>query len=128
VLKEKEFRTQLKDFDFANFKDKFINLFCSTDAILPSWAFMLVASYLQPYAKFVVQGSKNDLLKSYYQQKIQLLDFSIYNDQPVIIKGCSKKQIPEEVYVLSINKMMLYAKSIMFGEACSAVPIFKRKK
>ena len=99
----------------------------TTDAILPSWAFMLVSSYVQPLAKMVVQGSADQLILTYYQQLIDKLDFSVYDNQPVIIKGCSKKPIPEEGYVMATQKMMNHARSIMFGEACSAVPIFKRK-
>ena len=89
---------------------------------------MLVSSYVQPYAKLVVQGDLHQLDFVYYNEVINQLDFSIYQDKPVIIKGCSKKPIPEEGYVMATQKMMKYARSIMFGEACSAVPIFKQKK
>lgn len=128
ILKEKEFRTALKDFDFSIYNNKLVALTCSTDAILPSWAFMLVTVYVQPFAQMINQGTTNDLYIAYYQQFINTIDFSIYQDQPVIIKGCSKKAIPEEAYVMATQKMMQYARSIMFGEACSAVPIYKRKK
>ncbi|WKW45939.1 DUF2480 family protein [Myroides sp. JBRI-B21084] len=128
ILKEKEFRAALQNFDFSIYNNKLIALTCTTDAILPSWAFMLVTVYVQPYAQMVNQGSVNDLYIAYYQQLINTIDFSIYQDQPVIIKGCSKKAIPEEAYVMATKKMMLYARSVMFGEACSAVPIYKRKK
>lgn len=128
ILKEKEFREVLKNFDFSVYQNKYVALNCTTDAILPSWAFMLVSSYIQPYAKMVVQGSLHELIVAYYQMLVQQTDFSVYQDQPVIIKGCSKKPIPEEAYVMATQKMMNYARSIMFGEACSAVPIFKRKK
>lgn len=128
VLKEKEFRAALKDVDFSVYQNKLVALTCSTDAILPSWAFMLVSSYLQPVAKQVNQGSLTDLYIAFYQELINTTDFSVYQDQPVIIKGCSKKAIPEEAYVMATQKMMQYARSIMFGEACSAVPIYKRKK
>lgn|SRR5690554_254839 len=128
ILKEKEFRTAIKNFDFSIFQNKFVALNCATDAILPSWAFMLVASYVQPFAKMVVQGSTHNLLVAYYHTVIEKADFKIYHEQPVIIKGCAKKAIPEEAYVMATQKMMHYARSIMFGEACSAVPIYKRKK
>lgn len=127
ILKEKEFREALKAYDFQIFKDKLVALNCSTDAILPSWAFMLVSSYLQPIAKKVVQGSLHQLDLAFYEETIQSLDFSLYENKPVIVKGCSKKPIPEEAYVMATQKMMHYARSVMFGEACSAVPIFKRK-
>lgn len=127
ILKEKEFREALKNFDFQQYQDKLVALTCSTDAILPSWAFMLVSSYLQPYAVKVFQGSIHQLDLAFYEELILKLDFSIYENKPVIIKGCSKKPIPEEAYVMATQKMMNYARSIMFGEACSAVPIFKKK-
>jgi len=127
ILKEKEFREALKNFDFEIYKNKLVALTCSTDAILPSWAFMLVSAYLQPIAIKVVQGTIHQLDLAYYEELIDKLDFSSYENKPVIIKGCSKKPIPEEAYVMATQKMMLFAKSIMFGEACSAVPIFKKK-
>lgn len=128
ILKEKEFRTAIKDFDFSIYQNKFVALNCATDAILPSWAFMLVASHIQPFAKMVVQGSTHNLMVAYYQIVVEKTDFTVYQDQPVIIKGCAKKAIPEEAYVMATQRMMHYARSIMFGEACSAVPIYKRKK
>ncbi len=127
VLREKEFRSILKDLDWSVYKDAFVGLYCSTDAILPQWAYMLVTSYLHGVSKEVFLGNKQELEKFIYQQIIDSLDFSSYQDLPVIIKGCSKLPIPEEAYVLATNKMCLYARSVMFGEACSAVPIFKRK-
>lgn len=128
ILKEKDFRTVLQEKDWSVYQDQLVGIICATDAILPSWAFMLVASYVQPFAKLVVQGDLNQLDLVYYQKVINDLDFTSYQDKPVIIKGCSKKPIPEEGYVMATQKMMNYARSIMFGEACSAVPIFKRKK
>lgn len=128
ILKEKEFRQSLLNENWEQYKGAFIALECSTDAILPSWAFMLVGSYLQPFSQLVVQGTLEDLKMAYYQEKLQNLDFNIYKDEPVIIKGCSKKPIPDKAYVLAIQKIIPFAKSVMFGEACSAVPIFKRKK
>jgi len=128
LLKEKDFREQLKNHDWTQYENKLVALNCSTDAILPAWTFMLVSSYLQPYASLVVQGTIDQLFLAYFQEVIEKTDFSIYNNKPTIIKGCSKKAIPEEAYVMATQKMMLHARSIMFGEACSAVPIFKKKK
>jgi hypothetical protein len=90
--------------------------------------FALVSVYLQPYALKVVSGNKNDLLLNLYQEKLNQIDFSIYEKKPVILKGCSNKPVPQEAYVLAIQKIMPYAKSVMFGEACSAVPLFKSVK
>jgi hypothetical protein len=126
VLREKDFREALKQVDWSVYKDAFVGLYCSTDAILPGWAYMLLTSYLQPVVKRVFLGDKDHLEKSIYQELLLTLDYSSYIDLPVIIKGCSKKEIPEEAYVLATQQMMNYARSIMFGEACSAVPIFKK--
>lgn len=127
VLKEKEFRAALKDFDWSVYKDAYVALSCSTDAILPSWAFMLVSSYLEPFAVKVFLGDLEHLESSIYQDLLNELDYSEYENLLVIIKGCAKKPIPDEAYILATRKLMPYARSIMFGEACSAVPIFKRK-
>jgi len=127
LLKEKEFRADLKAFNWDIYQNKYVALTCTTDAILPAWAFMLASTYLQKNAKMVVQGNLNQLKIAIYQDIIAKIDFSVYQDKPVIIKGCSKKPIPEEAYVLAIQPMMKYARSIMFGEACSAVPMYKRK-
>lgn len=127
VLKEKDFRSALKDFNWEVYKDSFVALHCSTDAILPSWAFMLVSSYLEPFALKVFLGDLDHLESSIYQDVLSQIDYTQYEGLPVIIKGCAKKPIPDEAYVLATNKLMPYARSIMFGEACSAVPIFKKK-
>lgn len=128
VLREKDFRNKLISIDWEAYTGQLVALYCSTDAIIPSWAMMLVASYLQPYAKKIVQGNKQELLLFYYQEIINEIDFSVYTNKPTIIKGCAKKPIPEQCYVMSLEKMQKYARSIMFGEACSAVPIYKRKQ
>ena len=128
ILKEKEFRESLKNYDWSQYKDTYVSIYCSTDAILPAWTFALVSVYLQPHALKIVSGNKNDLLLSLYQEKLTQIDFSIYDKKPVILKGCSNKPVPQEAYVLAIQKIMPYAKSVMFGEACSAVPLFKSNK
>ena len=128
MLKEKEFRESLKNYDWPQYKDTLVFIYCKTDAILPAWTFALVSVYLQPFALKVVSGNKNDLLLNIYQEKLNQIDFSIYDKKPVILKGCSNKPVPQEAYVLAIQKLIPYAKSIMFGEACSAVPLFKAIK
>ena len=127
VLREKEFRLFLNEHDWSQYKDAFVALSCSTDAIIPGWAYMLLTTKLQPYAKKVVQGSLVDLETSLYQSIIENLDLSEYTDKPVIIKGCSKKPVPANAYLFAINKLQPVVKSIMYGEACSSVPLFKRK-
>lgn len=127
VLREKEFRESLKNHDWQLYSGKFVALHCSTDAIVPAWAFMLVAVHLQPFAKKVVQGSTDDLDVAIYRDLLNNLDYSVYADKPVIIKGCSRKPVPQEAYVMSVEKLLPVAKSLMFGEACSSVPLYKRK-
>lgn len=127
ILKEKEFRDQLKSFNWEQFDNKYVAIYCSTEAILPAWTFALVSSYLHNHSIANIQGTSKELMISIYTNKLEEIDYSIYNDFPVILKGCSKKQVPQEVYVLATQKLIPFAKSIMFGEACSAVPLFKRK-
>jgi hypothetical protein len=127
VLKEKEFRDSLKNHDWQQYSGKFVALHCSTDAIVPAWAYMLVTVHLQPFAKKVVQGTVQELNVAIYQDILNNLDYSEYSDKPVIIKGCSRKPVPQEAYVMASQKLLPVAKSIMFGEACSSVPLYKRK-
>ncbi|MBB1149192.1 MULTISPECIES: DUF2480 family protein [unclassified Myroides] len=126
VLREKDFRAALKEVDWSRYQDAYVGLFCSTDAILPGWAYMLLTSYLQPFATRIFLGDKHHLEQSIYQELLFSIDYSQYQDLPVIIKGCSKKEIPDEAYVLVTQLMMNTARSVMFGEACSAVPVYKR--
>ena len=128
ILKEKDFREQLKAFDWSMYQNKLVAITCNTDAILPAWTFMLVASYVQTVTKSFVHGSIRDLDMALYHQALSKIDFTVYQDKPLIVKGCSKKVIPQEVYSLALQKLQPYAKSIMYGEACSAVPIFKKIK
>lgn len=128
LLKEKEFRAQLKAHDWSIYRDKFIALQCSTEAILPSWAFLLVTTHLQPFARKVVLGNLKDLEVQLFTEEIQLLELSPYKDQTVIIKGCSEKTVPQDAYVQLISKLQPVVKSLFYGEACSSVPLYKKKK
>ena len=128
LLKEKEFRALLKAHDWSVYRDQFIALHCSTDAILPAWAAVLVTTHLQPYARKVVLGTLNDLEVQLFAEEIQLLDISQYKDQPLIIKGCSDKTVPQDAYVQLIAKLQPVVKSLFYGEACSSVPLYKKKK
>ncbi len=127
VLREKEFRGFVQKHDWDQYQNKYVALTCSTEAIVPGWAYILIASYMLPYARKVVQGDLNFLENAIYQEIISNLDVSEYIDKPVIIKGCSEKPVPENAYLMTISKIQSVAKSVMYGEACSAVPIFKRK-
>jgi len=127
VLREKDFRNQIKEHNWEDYKNSFVSITCSTDAIVPTWAYMLITSSLEPFAKKVIYGSLEELESSLYQDIIQSLDISIYKDKPVIIKGCANKPVPTNAYLYLTNVLKPVAKSIMFGEACSAVPLYKRK-
>jgi len=128
LLKEKDFRESLKNHDWSQFQNHFVAIYCSTDAIIPAWASILVTVYLSPFAKKVVVGNLTDLETSLYQEILSTLDYSKYQDKPIILKGCSKKPVPESAYIMAIQKLQPFAKSIMYGEACSAVPLYKKSK
>lgn len=127
VLREKDFRETLKNHDWQDYAGAYVAVHCSTDAIVPAWAYMLITTYLQPVAKKIIQGTITQLDVLLYQEILDGLDYTEYAGKPVIIKGCSRKPVPQEAYVLATQKIMPVAKSIMFGEACSAVPLYKRK-
>lgn len=128
ILKEKEFRAELKDFNWSHFENSLVSLYCSTDAILPAWAFLLVASHLNQAGAQTFLGNEESAIKAHYLKTIPQLDFSEYYQASVILKGCSKKAVPEEAYILALEYLQPVAKSIMYGEACSAVPLYKEKK
>ncbi|RTY95846.1 DUF2480 family protein [Flavobacterium sp. GT3R68] len=127
LLKEKDFREHLKQYDWSQYEDQLVAIHCSTDAIVPAWASILVTLHLAPFAKKVVNGNLEDLETTLYQEILTQLDYSIYENKPVIIKGCSKKPVPMSAYVMAAQYLQPFAKSIMYGEACSAVPLYKKK-
>ena len=127
ILKETEFRAQLKNTDWSVYQDKYVALYCSEEAILPAWTYALVSVHLAPFALKVIHGEKKLAVIDWYQDILNKLDYTDYFEKPVILKGCSKKEVPNEVYALAIQKLLKVSKSIMFGEACSAVPLFKKK-
>lgn len=128
ILKEKDFREALKNLDLAPYSGKWVAITCSADAIIPMWANMLVASVLQPVAKEVIFGNEKDLINHILTQKIAAIDGNQYSDQRIVVKGCGDLPIPEAAYVAITNKLRPFAKSIMYGEPCSTVPIFKKAK
>lgn len=128
ILKEFDFREHLKIHDWSQYKNHYIALTCSVDVIIPSWAFMLITTYVSPYAKKVVAGNLTELETSIFQDIIIALDIEEFRGKPVIIKGCTNKPIPETAYIQLIEKLQPIAKSILFGEACSTVPLFKNKR
>lgn len=127
VIREAEFRNYVKQHDWSQYKDSYVALTCSADAIIPSWAYLLIASNLSPFAKKIVVGNLTNLETLIYQDIISNLDISNFKDKPIIIKGCSNKPIPDTAYTLLIARLTKTSKSIMFGEACSTVPLYKKK-
>lgn len=127
VVREKEFRAHVDAQDWTRYTDAFVALHCSTGAVVPGWAFMLVASKVLPFAQKVVVGSLEDLEASVYQMLLENLDVSPFKDKPVVIKGCSQKTVPENAYIMALAKIQPVAKRVLYGEACSSVPLFKRK-
>ena len=128
LLKEKDFREALINHNWKQYENQYVAIYCSTDAIIPAWASILVTIHVAPFAKKVVSGNLNDLETALYQEILSDLNYSKYQDKPLIIKGCSKKPVPESAYILAVQKLQPFAKSIMYGEACSAVPLFKAIK
>ena len=128
ILIEKDFRLALKEIDWSQYDDKAVALYCSTDAIIPTWAYMLASGYLVPHANKIFLGTKKSLIEEEYRSRLNNLDYSQYQDLPIVIKGCSQKPVPESAYVDLTTRLIPVAKSIMYGEACSTVPIFKKPK
>ncbi len=127
ILKEKDFRTALQNKNWEEYNEAYVGVTCTADAIIPAWAYMLVASYLQPFAKEVVVGDEKTLINTLFIKKISALHGEDFLDKRIIVKGCGDVQVPETAYLEITNKLRPYAKSIMYGEACSNVPVFKRK-
>ena len=127
ILREKEFRNKALEHDWTQYQDHYVALTCSSDAIIPGWAYMFLASRLGPFSKKVVVGDLETLETAIYQDILRDLDVSTFKDKPVIIKGCSHKPVPQNAYIFAVEKIQEVAKSVMYGEACSSVPIFKRK-
>ncbi|MBL7730858.1 MAG: DUF2480 family protein [Chitinophagaceae bacterium] len=127
ILKEKDFREALKNFDWTVYQDKNVAITCTADAIIPVWAYMLVASYLQPVAADFIMGDEKELHRSLFLKNISTIDLSEYEDKRVVIKGCGETPIADYVYMEITKKLRPVAKSIMYGEPCSTVPVYKKK-
>jgi len=127
ILKEKDFRDALKNLNLENFSGKMVTVTCSADAVIPMWAYMLVATYLQPVAKDVLFGTSDDAKNKLLLQKISQLQIKDFADKRVVIKGCGKVPIGEAAYLEATKLLRPVVKSIMYGEPCSTVPIFKLK-
>jgi hypothetical protein len=128
ILKEKDFREAMKAHDWAQYERKNILVYCSADAIIPVWAYMLVATNAAPFAQDIFQGDEANFYKAHYEKMIQSLDIAPYEAQRLVIKGCSDKPVPPAAYLALTKKLQPVAQSIMYGEPCSTVPIYKKAK
>lgn len=128
ILREKDFRDFIKSNDWSSYQGKHVAIHCSVDAIIPTWAYMLMVSELTPYASTVLFGSYDELETALYKKSIEQIDWNSFKDAKVVIKGCSKVHVPAAIYVEVTSKLRLVASSIMYGEPCSTVPIFKKAK
>jgi hypothetical protein len=125
ILKEKDFRAALSATDWSQYTDEIVGVHCSADAVIPVWAFMLVTSYLQPYAKEVIMGNETEVMRQVITSRIQAVDPGAYKDKRIVIKGCGDRPVGDFAF-LEITKLLRpVAKSIMYGEPCSTVPVFK---
>lgn len=127
ILREKDFREFVKTHEWQQYQDKFVAITCSADAIVPTWAYMLLANRLEPYAAAVVFGDLATLETVIYERALETLDMEKYRDQRVVVKGCGDIEVPESAFVKFTTMLSKVAKSIMYGEPCSTVPVFKRK-
>jgi hypothetical protein len=127
ILKEKDFREFVRTHEWQNYIDKYVAITCTADAIVPTWAFMLVMIKIQPFAKEVIFGTAESLEEHIWKNHLQTIDFEKYKDAKVVIKGCSKKNVPIFAYTELTRLLRPLAYSIMFGEPCSTVPLFKKQ-
>ena len=127
ILKEKAFRNTLKEFDFSVYTDKIVALYCSSDAIVPMWAFMLLTSYLNNSASKIHFGTKEEVFQKIFSDNIDAIDATEFENKKVIVKGCGQVPLTEALYIAITKKLQNTVSSLMFGEACSAVPVFKKK-
>ena len=127
ILKEKDFRASLNTIEWSQYQDKIVGIFCSTDAIIPMWANMLIVSNLTPFAKSVYFGNEFTIRDLVLLEAIQKIDASVFADQRIVVKGCGDMPIGESAYIAITQKLRPVAKSIMYGEPCSTVPVYKKK-
>lgn len=127
ILKEKDFREFLKTHDWTQYHGKNIAITCTEDAIIPTWAYMLLTLHLSPYANCLVVGTLEELEIAIYEKALSNIDFTEFSDKRVVVKGCSKVEVPTAVYANLTQRLQPHVKSLMFGEPCSTVPLFKRK-
>ncbi|HKJ47105.1 MAG TPA: DUF2480 family protein [Balneolales bacterium] len=128
IIREKDFRKALDQHDWTRYAGTYVAVHCSSDAIIASWAYMLVTTYAQVYAREVFFGNRDDVRFELYRRKLENIDWSQYEGSRIILKGCSDKPVPPSVYLLATKKLLPYAERVMYGEACSFVPVYREGK
>lgn len=128
MLKEADFRQSLAEYDWSQYQDQVLLVYCSTDAIIPMWAYMLVVTHAQPFVADLFQGTEEEYLKAHYHRVLRSLDVSQYAGQRMVIKGCGDHPVPAEAYLELTRLLRPVAQSILYGEPCSTVPIYKKPK
>jgi hypothetical protein len=128
MLREKDLREFVRSHDWSQYQDKVVALHCTADAIIPTWAYMLVTVALQPVARKVIFGNREAAVTAAFLDNLEQMDWNVYRDAKVVVKGCGDVQVPESVFVEVTSRLRAVAASIMYGEPCSTVPLFKRPK
>jgi hypothetical protein len=126
ILREKDFREHVKAHDWTSYADRHVAVHCSADALVPTWAYMLVAARLHGIARSVALGRRDDLVRDYFVRALEAEDWSAYAGRPVVVKGCGSKLVPVNAYLIATQKLQLVAAKLMFGEPCSSVPLWRR--
>lgn len=127
ALREKDFRTWVKDYDWSSLQDAHLAVYCSVDAIIPSWAYMLIASHAEPYVATLVYGNLTALEAQLFREAIATMEVSEYENQRIMLKGCGA-EVPTSAYLELSARLRPVVKSLMFGEPCSAVPVYKARR
>ena len=128
LLKEKDFRKAVKGIDWSEYQDHILLVYCSSDAIIPVWAYMLISTAAAPYAKEIYQGNQESYLRDHYEKVLRAKDYAEFEQKRIVVKGCSNKPVPSSAYSTLASLLQPFAQSIMYGEPCSTVPIFKRPR
>ncbi|SHK21324.1 DUF2480 family protein [Rhodothermus profundi] len=126
ILREKPFRQQVQAHDWSQYADQHVAIYCSTEAIVPIWAYMLVATRLHGIARSVAFGRRDDLLRNYFVRALEREDWSAYRDRIVVVKGCASRVVPVDAYVQAVHHLQQVARKVMYGEPCSSVPLWRR--
>ena len=128
ILKEKDFRTAMKELDWPAYEGQHVAIYCSNDAIIPTWAYMLVAAKLNGIASSVAFGTSEDLIRDHFVRALAVEDWSRFQDRIVVVKGCGSKLVPTNAYVLVLHHLQAVARKLMYGEPCSSVPLWRKPK